>query len=80
MAEANASLGGVAAVRTAKHGIEERVRDMVGEGPFAQRTDLAFSEPRFDRIVSSLRALADMVEPLELAENGLGYNNILFHF
>ena len=78
MADANANIRDVGAVQAAKQGIEERLRAMLGAGPFSQRTDLAFAEPRFDRIVSSLRALAGSNEPLELGENGLGYNNLLY--
>jgi hypothetical protein len=33
---------------------------------------------KLDRILARLRTLAGDLDPLELAENGLGYNNILY--
>jgi putative ATP-dependent endonuclease of OLD family len=51
---------------------------MIGGELFTKNADLAFAYPRFDRITSTLRALAGDLDPLELAENGLGYNNLLY--
>jgi putative ATP-dependent endonuclease of the OLD family len=76
--EANAALDGIAAVNRAKSGIRHSLSEMTGGGTFTQKTDLAFADPRFQRITSTLRALAGDVDPLELAENGLGYNNLLY--
>ncbi len=44
----------------------------------SQLSALAFADPEFTRIVATLRALAGRTHPLELAENGLGYNNLLY--
>ena len=76
--EANAALGQVDAIVTAREGVQERLAQMTGAGSFTQRTDLVFADPRFERIVATLRAMAGTLEPLELAENGLGYNNLLY--
>jgi putative ATP-dependent endonuclease of OLD family len=50
----------------------------VGGGEFAQQSSLAFADPQFDRIVATLRAMAGHLQPLEMRENGLGYNNLLY--
>jgi putative ATP-dependent endonuclease of the OLD family len=76
--EANAALDQVDAIVAAKDGIQRRLTEMTGAGAFTQRTDLVFADPRFDRIVATLRAMAGTLQPLELAENGLGYNNLLY--
>ena len=76
--EANAALDEVPAVRAAKARVQDRVSALTGDGSFTQRTDLVFADPQFDRIVAALRALAGWLHPLELGENGLGYNNLLY--
>ena len=78
--EANAALDQVDAIVTAKDGVQRRLAgSMTGAGTFTQRTNLVFADPRFERIVATLRAMAGTLEPLEpLAENGLGYNNLLY--
>jgi putative ATP-dependent endonuclease of OLD family len=76
--EANVALGGIASMERAKESVQRRVKDMAGGGAFAQRTDLVFSDAQFDRVVATLRAMAGSVAPLELAESGLGYNNLLY--
>jgi putative ATP-dependent endonuclease of the OLD family len=63
---------------TAKEGVQQRLAEMTGAGSFTQRSELVFADPRFERIVATLRAMAGTLEPLELAENGLGYNNLLY--
>ena len=77
MRQANASLDAVPAVIAAKQEIQRRVDEMIGSG-YRQQVDLAFAEPVLDRILARLRTLAGDLDPLELAENGLGYNNILY--
>jgi putative ATP-dependent endonuclease of the OLD family len=77
MRQANTSLREVPAVITAKQEIQRRVDEMIGSG-YHQQVDLAFAEPVLDRILARLRTLAGDLDPLELAENGLGYNNILY--
>jgi putative ATP-dependent endonuclease of OLD family len=76
--EANAALDSVQSLVDAKTGVQERVRRMTGSSAFSQETDLVFADPRFERIIGTLRALAGDVYPLELDENGLGYNNLLY--
>ena len=76
--QANEELDRVPAVVSAKAGIQQRLAEMTGASGFTQQTGLAFADPRFERIVAPLRALAGPVQPMELAENGLGYNNLLY--
>ena len=76
--EANKDLEKVPAVVDARSGIQDRLEAMTGAGGFTQQTGLVFADPRFERIVATLRALAGAVQPMELAENGLGYNNLLY--
>ena len=76
--KANDDLSEVGAIATATSNIQNRLRVMTGAGGFTQQTDLAFADPRFERIVAALRARAGFLTPLELNENGLGYNNLLY--
>ena len=75
--DANARLSATAAVIQAKDEVQRRVDAMIGR-LFGQQTGLAFSDPRFDRIVSALRALVGDLAALEMSENGLGFNNVLY--
>lgn len=75
---ANEALAEVPAIVAAKAGVQQRLSGMVGGGPLVQQTALVFSDPRFDRVVAALRAMAGAFEPLELGQNGLGYNNLLY--
>jgi putative ATP-dependent endonuclease of OLD family len=74
---ANTSLGGTAAVTTAKSEIQGRLTRVLGP-LFNQVTGLRFTDPRFERVIGALWALAGDNEALELAENGLGFNNLLY--
>jgi putative ATP-dependent endonuclease of the OLD family len=65
-------------MRTAKHRVQDRLAGLTGRGDLGQHTDLLFAEPQFDRVVAALRAMAGRIAPLEIAENGLGYNNLLY--
>jgi putative ATP-dependent endonuclease of OLD family len=76
--QANRALDEVPAMRTAKSRVQERLAGLTGNGNMGQQTDLVFAEPQFDRVVAALRALAGRLAPLEIAENGLGYNNLLY--
>src|SRR5207247_1985955 len=78
LATANQALDEVPSMVSAKDEIQTRLRGMTGSGAFAQHTNLVFADPQFDRIVATLRAMAGTLEPLELRENGLGYNNLLY--
>lgn len=75
---AHLALDQVPAVQTAKDRVQTRLSAMTGGGSFGQQTDLVFADPRFERIVATLRAMAGRLEPLEMTENGLGYNNLLY--
>ncbi|WP_344180465.1 ATP-dependent nuclease [Kribbella lupini] len=75
---ANASLAKVNAVGNAKAAILGSLASLTGPGPYAQQSDLRFSPAKYDRIISTLRALMGRHAPLDLEENGLGFNNILY--
>lgn len=75
---ANDAMGKIPTVEAAKGKIAERLLAMTGAGRFHQQTDLAFADPRFERVVSALRARIGQFEALEMAENGLGFNNLLY--
>jgi putative ATP-dependent endonuclease of the OLD family len=77
LSQANTSLRAVPSVIAATNEIQRGIDEMLGSG-YSQKIDLAFAEPVLDRILASLRPLAGDLDPLELAENGLGYNNILY--
>lgn len=76
--KANTDLEDVGAIKAAKKEIQERLDALTGNGNLSQKSTLAFVDPKFDKIVSTLRALAGHLAPLELDENGLGYNNVLY--
>ncbi|HTD08810.1 MAG TPA: AAA family ATPase [Solirubrobacteraceae bacterium] len=75
---ANAALDVITAIVKARTEIAGRLDAMTGGGRFAQQSDLAFDDPRFDRVVGSLRAKIGELAALEMRENGLGYNNLLY--
>lgn len=75
---ANEAMGSIPTVETARDKIAERLMAMTGSGRFRQQTDLAFADPRFERVVGALRARIGQFEALEMAENGLGFNNLLY--
>ena len=76
--QANAALDQVPALQEAKARVQQRLDGLTGRGSLGQRTNLVFADPQFERVVASLRAMAGRVHPLEIAENGLGYNNLLY--
>ncbi|MGQ0464925.1 MAG: ATP-dependent nuclease [Sporichthyaceae bacterium] len=78
VSRANLDLSQVGSIREAKDRIQDRTKGLTGRGDLGQHTDLLFAEPKFDKIVATLRALAGELAPLEIAENGLGYNNLLY--
>lgn len=75
---ANEALGEIPAVAQAKARVQSRLDGLTGNGGLGQRSDLVFADPQFERIVAALRAMAGRLHPLEIAENGLGYNNLLY--
>lgn len=76
--DANDQLQGINAVKTAKGQVAKRLGGMTGRGRFQQQTDLAFNDPRFDRVIGALRAQIGRLHPLEMSEGGLGFNNLLY--
>jgi predicted ATPase len=76
--DANKALAAVDAIDSAQTEIRTCFTAMTGQGVLSQHSALAFAKPEYSRIVSTLRALAGQAHPLELAENGLGYNNLLY--
>ena len=75
---ANDAMGKIPTVEAAKDKIAQGLLAMTGSGRFRQQTNLAFADPRFERVVSTLRARIGQFEALEMAENGLGFNNLLY--
>ena len=76
---ANSQLENVDSVLAAAKAIQERLSGLTGKGPFAHESSLRFAESRFDRIVAGLQALAGSPGAISrLADNGLGYNNLLY--
>jgi len=76
--DANTALDGIDAVTEAKAQIAGRLGKMTGSHHFHQESDLAFADPEFKRAVGALRAKIGRLAPLEMAEGGLGFNNLLY--
>jgi putative ATP-dependent endonuclease of OLD family len=74
---ANTNLSATTGVSRAKSEIQSRLDKVLGP-LFVQKTGLRFTDPRFERVIGALWALAGDTEPLELAENGLGFYNLLY--
>ena len=75
---ANQALDAIDAIVDARGRVADRLSAMTGKGRFTQHSTLAFDDPRFDRVVSALRAKIGQLAALEMDENGLGYNNLLY--
>ena len=75
---ANTALDQIGTIKDARSHVSDRLGAMTGRGHFSQRTNLAFDDPKFNRIVGSLRAKIGQLAALEMTENGLGYNNLLY--
>lgn len=76
--EANQALGRIEAIQNAAGHVAARLGAMTGSGRFAQHSGLAFADPKFERVVGALRAKIGQLAALELSQNGLGYNNLLY--
>lgn len=74
---ANQNIGSLPLVAKAKQTINDNLQQITGP-EFAQIADLALSDPTFERITDTMRALVGVSQPLEISENGLGYNNLLY--
>jgi putative ATP-dependent endonuclease of OLD family len=76
--DSNKALDKVGSVVKARSQVDKRLRGMTGEGRFAQKSTLAFGDPVFLRIVGTLRAKVGELVALEMDQNGLGFNNLLY--
>lgn len=76
--DSNAQLGTVDSLITAQKRVGDRLDAMTGSARFRQQSTLAFNDPKFRRIVGALRAKIGQLSPLEMEENGLGFNNLLY--
>jgi putative ATP-dependent endonuclease of the OLD family len=77
-AAANAQLDSIEAITKARALVADGLRGMTGRGRFVQQTGLAFDDPRFERVVGSLRAKIGELAALDMEQNGLGFNNLLY--
>jgi putative ATP-dependent endonuclease of OLD family len=75
---ANTALDAIKAITDARTHVANRVDAMTGGGRFTQQSGLAFDDPKFERVVGSLRAKIGQLAALNMDENGLGYNNLLY--
>lgn len=75
---ANSALDKINTIIEARKHVASRLNAMTGAGRFAQRSGLAFEDPKFERVVGALRAKIGQLTALEMEENGLGYNNLLY--
>lgn len=75
---ANQALDAIDSIVDARAHVADRLDAMTGRGRLAQQSTLAFDDPRFERVVSALRAKIGQLAALEMDENGLGYNNLLY--
>lgn len=76
--EANEALANVGAVKRSADAVQTGLTGITGQGPFTQKARMGFSEARYERIVGNLQAMLGGNNPVQLAENGLGYNNLLY--
>lgn len=75
---ANEALDTIDAIVKARAHVAQRLGSMTGGGRYAQASGLAFEDPQFRRVVGALRAKIGQLAALEMDENGLGYNNLLY--
>lgn len=75
---ANVALDKIETIKDARMHVANRLNTMTGTGRFAQKSGLAFEDPKFERVVGAMRAKIGEFAALEMDENGLGYNNLLY--
>jgi putative ATP-dependent endonuclease of OLD family len=75
---ANEALDSITTIIDARSHVAQRLGSMTGGGRYAQKSGLAFEDPQFRRVVGALRAKIGQLAALEMEENGLGYNNLLY--
>ncbi len=71
---ANNQIRELGPVKTAKSDIDTQLSSIAGP-ELAQKTELIFSDPSFQRIIAGLQP---EIDGLPFALNGLGYNNLVF--
>lgn len=71
---ANSQIRELEPVKNAKVDIDARMTSIAG-AELAQKTELIFSDPNFNRIIAGLQP---EIDGLPFALNGLGYNNLVF--
>jgi putative ATP-dependent endonuclease of OLD family len=76
--DSNRQLEQVGKIVEARGHVDKRLQGMTGGGRFAQKSTLAFGDPIFLRIVGTLRAKIGELVALEMDQNGLGFNNLLY--
>jgi putative ATP-dependent endonuclease of OLD family len=76
--DSNQQLDQVGTIVKARGYVDKRLLGMTGGGRFAQKSTLAFGDPVFLRIVGTLRAKIGELVALEMEQNGLGFNNLLY--
>lgn len=75
--QANTDLAEVPSIVDSRKRIQERLDSIAGAG-HAQQAKLLFSEPIFERVLSTLGVRIGDVLPLAMSQNGLGLNNVLY--
>lgn len=75
---ANRDLRAVPAINSAATALSSRMGKLTGSNAYAQTTDLQFTQAKHRKIISTLRAMMGSDEALDIDENGLGYNNLLY--
>jgi putative ATP-dependent endonuclease of the OLD family len=75
--KANSDLSNVPSLIESRTRIQERLNSLSGTGN-AQRANLLFTEPLFERVLSTLGVRVGDDLPLAMSQNGLGMNNILY--
>lgn len=78
MKTANDNLGDIPSIGEARNRVQQHLLGLTGDGRLRQSSDLIFAEPKFDKVVATLRALVGSFGPVEVTESGLGYSNLLY--
>lgn len=78
MRTANDALDQIETIKSARDRVATRFNAMTGGSAYSMRTHLEFEDPHFVRVVGALRAKIGELAALEMAESGLGYNNLLY--
>lgn len=76
-ANANSDLSAVKSIVDSRGRIQDRLDAISGVG-HAQGAELLFSEPVFERVLSTLGISIGDGLPLAMSQNGLGLNNVLY--